>query len=204
VRLVLLGPPGAGKGTQAQRLVAALNVPHLSSGQLLREAVAAGTTIGRKAKPIMERGELVPDALIGEMVADRIKQKEAERGFVLDGYPRTLAQAEMLDRVLGERGMKLDAVLHIDVEEAALLKRILQRAAEAESRGEAVRTDDDPVVFEKRMARYRAETAPLIAYYRKARKLKTVDGGQPVDRVTEELLAAIGIGESARSKAPGK
>src|SRR5262245_65962366 len=116
----------------------------------------------------MERGELVPDALISEVIAERIKQKEAEDGFILDGYPRTLVQAEALDRALAECGAELDAVLHIEVEEAALLKRILQRAEEAKRRGETVRMDDDPAVFERRMARYRAETAPLIAHYRNA------------------------------------
>ena len=210
MRLVLLGPPGSGKGTQAARLVAALDVPHLSSGQLLREAVAAGTALGREAKPIMERGELVPDALISEVIAERIKQKEAEDGFILDGYPRTLVQAEALDQALAESGVELDAVLHIEVEEAALLKRILQRAEEAKRRGETVRMDDDPAVFERRMARYRAETAPLIAHYRNAGKLKTVDGGRPIDRVTEDLLAAIGKRISVRygnripSETPGK
>jgi adenylate kinase len=195
VRLVLLGPPGAGKGTQAARLVAALNVPHHSSGQLLREAVAAGTALGRKAKPFMERGELVPDDLIGEMIADRLERDEAIGGFILDGYPRTLKQAETLDRALAERGLELDLVLNIAVEETALLERILQRAAEAKRRGEVVRTDDDPVVFEERMNRYRAEMGPLIAHYRSAGKLETVDGGRPIDQVTEELLAAIGKGK---------
>ena len=132
------------------------------------------------------------------MIAERIKQKEAESGFILDGYPRTLAQAEALDRALAEGRMELNAVLHIAAEEEALLKRILQRAGEAKRRGEAVRTDDDPAVFERRMARYRTETAPLIAHYRKAGKLKTVDGSQPIDRVTETLLAAIGRQASPR------
>src|SRR5262245_51433233 len=131
VRLVLLGPPGAGKGTQAARLVEALHVPHLSAGHLLRQAVAAGTPLGRTAKPIMERGGLVPDRLVSDMIAERIGRKDAERGFILDGFPRTIEQARMLEQVLAMRGLEIDAVLQIAVTEGALMDRVLRRAREA-------------------------------------------------------------------------
>jgi adenylate kinase len=192
VRLVLLGPPGSGKGTQAERLVEALHVPHLSSGHLLREAVAARTPLGRQAKPIIERGGLVPDRLVSDMIAERIQRKDAEHGFVLDGFPRTVAQAQMLEQALAKQGQELDAVLQIAVTEEALIGRVLRRAREAKERGEVARPDDDPEIFKQRMASYRAETEPVIEHYRKLGKLRTVNGDLPVPAVTQQLLAAIG------------
>jgi adenylate kinase len=192
VRLVLLGPPGSGKGTQAERLVEALHVPHLSSGHLLREEVAAGTPLGRKAKPLIERGALVPDRLVSDMIAERIQRKDAEHGFILDGFPRTVAQAQMLEQALAKQRQELDAVLQIAVTEEALIGRVLRRAREAKERGEEARKDDDSEVFKQRMASYRAETEPVIEHYRKLGKLRTVNGDLPVPAVTQQLLAAIG------------
>jgi adenylate kinase len=192
VRLVLLGPPGSGKGTQAERLVEALHVPHLSSGHLLREEVAAGTPLGRKAKPLIERGALVPDRLVSDMIAERIQRKDAEHGFILDGFPRTVAQAQMLEQALAKQRQELDAVLQIAVTEEALIGRVLRRAREAKERGEVARPDDDPEIFKQRMASYRAETEPVIEHYRKLGKLRTVNGDLPVPAVTQQLLAAIG------------
>jgi adenylate kinase len=192
VRLVLLGPPGSGKGTQAERLVEALHVPHLSSGHLLREAVAARTPLGRQAKPIIERGGLVPDRLVSDMIAERIQRKDAEHGFILDGFPRTVAQAQMLEQALAKQRQELDAVLQIAVTEEALIGRVLRRAREAKERGEVARPDDDPEIFKQRMASYRAETEPVIEHYRKLGKLRTVNGDLPVPAVTQQLLAAIG------------
>lgn len=192
MRLVLLGPPGSGKGTQAERLVEALHVPHLSSGHLLREAVAARTPLGRQAKPIIERGGLVPDRLVSDMIAERIQRKDAEHGFILDGFPRTVAQAKMLEQALAKQGQELDAVLQIAVTEEALIGRVLRRAREAKERGEVARPDDDPEIFKQRMASYRAETEPVIEHYRKLGKLRTVNGDLPVPAVTQQLLAAIG------------
>lgn len=192
MRLVLLGPPGSGKGTQAERLVEALHVPHLSSGQLLREVVAARTPLGRQAKPIIERGGLVPDRLVSDMIAERIQRKDAEHGFILDGFPRTVAQAQMLEQALAKQRQELDAVLQIAVTEEALIGRVLRRAREAKERGEVARPDDDPEIFKQRMASYRAETEPVIEHYRKLGKLRTVNGDLPVPAVTQQLLAAIG------------
>jgi adenylate kinase len=192
VRLVLLGPPGSGKGTQAERLVEALHVPHLSSGHLLREAVAARTPLGRQAKPIIERGGLVPDRLVSDMIAERIQREDAEHGFILDGFPRTVQQAKMLEQALAKQGQELDAVLQIAVTEEALIGRVLRRAREAKERGEVARPDDDPEIFKQRMASYRDETEPVIEHYRKLGKLRTVNGDLPVPAVTQQLLAAIG------------
>jgi adenylate kinase len=188
MRLILLGPPGAGKGTQAQRLVSKYGIVQLSTGDMLRAAVAAGTEVGLRAKSIMEAGQLVPDEVVVAIIADRIGQPDAKRGFVLDGFPRTVPQAEALDRLLEQRGLKLDAVIELKVDEGILVKRIENRVAEMTARGEKLRSDDNPEVLKGRLAAYRAQTAPLADYYAHKGMLKTVDGMAPVDAVT----AAIG------------
>jgi len=161
MRLILLGPPGAGKGTQAQRLVQKYGIVQLSTGDMLRAAVAAGTPVGLRAKSVMDAGQLVPDEVVVAIIADRIDQPDAKRGFVLDGFPRTVPQAEALDRLLAERGLKLDAVIELKVDEGMLLKRIETRVAEMTARGEKLRADDNPEVLKGRLAAYRAQTAPL-------------------------------------------
>lgn len=184
MRLILLGPPGAGKGTQALRLVSKHGIVQLSTGDMLRAAVAAGTPVGQRAKAIMDRGELVPDEVVVAIIADRIDQADAKRGFVLDGFPRTVPQAEALDRLLAERGLKLDAVIELKVDEGILLKRIEKRVADMTARGEKVRADDNPEVLKGRLVAYRAQTAPLAAYYAGKGQLKTVDGMAAIDDVT--------------------
>ena len=192
MRLILLGPPGAGKGTQAQRLVSKHGIVQLSTGDMLRAAVAAGTPVGLRAKDTMERGELVPDDVVVAIVADRIDQPDAARGFVLDGFPRTVPQAEALDRLLAERGLKLDAVIELKVNEGILLDRIEKRAAEMAARGETVRSDDNSEVLRGRLAAYRAQTAPLVDYYDAKGTLRTVDGMAPVDEVAAAIDRILG------------
>jgi adenylate kinase len=191
MRLVLLGPPGAGKGTQATRIVSRLAIPQLSTGDMLREAVAEGTASGLRVKHIMDRGKLVPDDVVVSVIANRIDHSDAKNGFILDGFPRTVAQAEALDKELSARGIKLDAVLELEVDEDALLDRIRGRAEEAASRGEPVRRDDNPEVFKTRLHVYREQTAPVTEYYRSRGLLNIVDGLQPIDTVTEQLAAAL-------------
>jgi adenylate kinase len=202
MRLILLGPPGAGKGTQAQRLIRKHGIVQLSTGDMLRAAVAAGTPVGRKAKDIMERGELVPDEVVVAIIADRIKERDAAKGFVLDGFPRTVPQARALEKLLAERGLKLDAVIELKVNEGILLDRIATRAAEMSARGEKVRADDKPEVLKGRLQAYRAQTAPLADHYAKVALLKTVDGMLPIEKVAvaiDRLLATTGRAEPRRA-----
>jgi adenylate kinase len=187
MRLILLGPPGAGKGTQAQRLVRKYGIVQLSTGEMLRAAVAAGTPVGLRAKSIMDAGQLVPDDVVVSIIADRIGQPDARRGFVLDGFPRTVPQAEALERLLAERRLKLDGVIELKVDEGILLKRIENRVAEMTARGEKLRADDNPDVLRGRLDAYRAQTAPLAGHYAAKGMLKTVDGMAPVDEVTNAI-----------------
>ena len=206
MRLILLGPPGSGKGTQAQRLVQRYGIVQLSTGEMLRAAVAAGSRVGLKAKDVMAAGGLVPDEIVVGIISDRIDQPDAKSGFVLDGFPRTVPQAEALDALLRHKHMKLDAVIELRVNESALLSRVEARVAQMHARGEDVRIDDTPEVLAKRLASYRAQTEPLIHYYSERRKLLTVDGMMTIEEVTREInriLHAIGAAQSKPSKKAG-
>ncbi|MBN9547378.1 MAG: adenylate kinase [Alphaproteobacteria bacterium] len=187
MRLILLGPPGAGKGTQAQRLVEKHGIPQLSTGDMLRAAVQAGTEVGKRAKAVMDAGELVSDAIVNAIVAERIDQPDCARGFILDGYPRTLVQADAVEAMLAERGIALDTVVELVVDDKALVGRIVKRAEDAKAAGQPVRKDDNPAVFEERLREYYKKTAPLIGYYYAKGKLKTVDGMASIDAVTAEI-----------------
>jgi adenylate kinase len=201
MRLILLGPPGAGKGTQAQRLVAKHKIVQLSTGDMLRAAVAAGTPVGKQAKAIMDRGELVPDEVVVAIIADRIGQPDAKRGFVLDGFPRTVGQAEALEELLADRRLKLDGVVELKVDEGILLKRIETRVKEMTARGEKVRADDNPDVLKGRLAAYRVQTAPLSDHYATLGMLKAVDGMAAIDEVTEAIDRALKPARRRRAKA---
>ena len=203
MRLILLGPPGSGKGTQAQRLVHRHGIVQLSTGEMLRSAVAAQTPVGLKAKDIMASGGLVPDDIVVGIISDRLDQPDAAKGFILDGFPRTVPQAEALDELLKKKHIRLDAVIELRVNESALLQRVETRVAEMRARGEEVRIDDTQEVLTKRLASYRALTEPLIHYYSERRKLLTVDGMMTIEHVTREInriLAAIGAVEAKASK----
>ena len=186
MRLVLLGPPGAGKGTQAQRLVAKHGLLQLSTGEMLRAAVEAGTSIGMRAKEMMARGELVPDDVVVAIVSERIDEPDARKGFILDGFPRTVPQAHALDRMLKEKGLKLDAVIELN-------------------------EDDDPEVLRRRLLAYRDQTAPLAAYYQLESVLHSVDGMAPIpqvssaiDRVLREALTKKAAARPRRADGAGR
>ncbi|UPJ45150.1 adenylate kinase [Bradyrhizobium sp. 40] len=208
MRIILLGPPGSGKGTQAQLLVQRYGIVQLSTGEMLRAAVAAGTPVGLKAKEIMASGGLVPDDVVVGIISDRIDQPDAKNGFILDGFPRTVPQAEALDELLKHKHLKLDAVIELRVNESALLNRVETRVAQMRERGEEVRLDDTPEVLTKRLASYRNQTEPLIHYYSERRKLSTIDGMMAIDEVTRaihRLLLALGAVEpKTHGKTHGK
>ncbi len=191
MRLILLGPPGAGKGTQAQKLVDRYGIVQLSTGDMLRAAVAAGTEIGKKAKAVMDAGQLVSDEIVIGIVSDRIDEPDAKNGFVLDGFPRTVAQAEALDKLLADKNLKLDAVIEFKVDAEKLVDRIVRRAEEAKAAGQPVRKDDNPEVFRKRLEEFRALTAALTPFYAKSGLLKPVDGMAPIEEVAGAIRAAL-------------
>ena len=191
MRLILLGPPGAGKGTQAQRLVDKHGIPQLSTGDMLRAAVQAGTEVGKRAKAVMDAGELVSDAIVNAIVAERIDQADCTKGFILDGYPRTLVQADAVESMLADRGQALDVVIELVVDDKALVGRIVKRAEEANAAGQPVRKDDNPVVFEERLREYYKKTSPLIGYYYAKGKLQGVDGMADIDAVTGQIEAVL-------------
>ena len=185
--VIFLGPPGAGKGTQAAYISARRDIPQLSTGDMLRAAMAAGSDIGKQAKAIIERGDLVSDDIVAGIIAERIDMKDCEPGFLLDGFPRTLEQARMLDGILEEKGRKLGCVLSLEVPAENLDARRQKRVAEAREKGEEPRRDDEAEVFAKRQSVYHEQTAPLIPYYEERGHLTRIDGMKPV----EEVSAAI-------------
>ncbi len=194
MNLILLGPPGAGKGTQAERLVAKYGIPQLSTGDMLRAAVKAGTDVGKRAKAVMDAGELVSDEIVNAIVSERLDAADCAKGFILDGYPRTLVQADSVEAMLAAKGKSLDVVIELIVDDRALVGRIVKRAQDALAAGLPVRKDDNADVFEERLREYYKKTAPLTGYYHAKRLLKTVDGMASMDDVTksiETILAAV-------------
>jgi adenylate kinase len=191
MKIVFLGPPGAGKGTQSERLVRKHGLAQLSTGDMLRAAVKAETPIGLRAKAVMEAGELVSDDIVIGIVSNRIEEPDCAGGFILDGFPRTVAQAEALDGMLREKGMTLDAVIELKVDEDRLLARIENRVRQAEAAGQPVRKDDNPASFKQRLDAYREQTAPVSAYYERTGRLQTVDGMQSIGEVSEAIDAIL-------------
>lgn len=189
MNLILLGPPGAGKGTQAKRLEERYGLKQLSTGDMLRAAIAEGTPLGRQVKEILDRGDLVTDEIMLDMIAERIAQPDCDRGFILDGFPRTVRQAEGLDDMLGRHGKALAVVIEMKVDEAALFARVANRAAQSAEK----RSDDTEETLRKRLGIYREQTAPIIPYYRDKGLLKAVDGMADMDSVTRQIEAILGL-----------
>jgi adenylate kinase len=198
VRLILLGPPGAGKGTQAEKLVKDFGVVQLSTGDMLRGAVAAGTPVGKRAKAVMDRGELVSDDIVVEIIRDRLGKPDTSKGFILDGFPRTVAQAEALDKLLATMKIPLDAVIELAVNDKVLLSRIETRIKENPS---AVRADDNPETLKKRLAVYHQQTAPVSAFYDKTKRLSKIDGMKDKDGVAAAIAKIL---KSVKAKGSGR
>ena len=188
MRLILLGPPGVGKGTQAKILVEQLAIPQLSTGDILRSAIAARTPMGLAAKEVMDRGDLVSDDIVNGIVSERIDQADCKTGFILDGFPRTVPQADALGAMLTQKGLKLDAVVEITADAETLIARVANRAKETGG----ARADDSAEVARKRLEVYREVTVPLVNYYKGNGLLRTVDGMAPVDEVTAAIRHALG------------
>ena len=195
MNVILLGPPGAGKGTQAQRLVEKYGIVQLSTGDILRNAAASGSELGEQAKKVMEAGQLMPDDLMIRIIADRIDEPDCANGFILDGFPRTVPQAEALDELLARKGLKLDHVIELKVDDAVLVSRIRSRASEGSAAGKA-RADDSAEILKKRLAVYHEQTAPILPYYRRKGVLKTVDGMADIAGVAQQIDALIGSREN--------
>jgi adenylate kinase len=186
MNLILFGPPGAGKGTQAKRLVDERGFIQLSTGDMLRAARASGSDVGKRVAGIMDRGELVPDAVVIELIEQAIDRDKSAPGFIFDGFPRTLAQAEALEALLARKGQKIDCVLSLEVDQAALLERVTKRFAESG------RTDDNPETFKVRFAAYLRDTAPLLPHYRAHGALQSLDGMASIDEVSGAIARALG------------
>lgn len=191
MRLILLGPPGAGKGTQAARLVERYGIAQLSTGDMLRAAVAAGTALGKEAKAVMDAGRLVPDKLVINLIDHRLDAEDSQRGFILDGFPRTVAQAQALDALLAKKDLKLDAVIELVVDPNVLLQRVETRVMQTLKAGGAVRADDNPESMKTRLEAYHTQTAPVSAYYAAKGELKKVDGMAAIEDVGREIVAAL-------------
>lgn len=193
MNIILLGPPGAGKGTQAKILEERHGLKQLSTGDMLRAAVASGDAIGRQAKEIMDAGQLMPDELMVEMISQRIEQPDCRKGFILDGFPRTVPQAEALDALLAGKGLALDAVIEVRVPDEALVKRIETRSAQSAQSGAAARSDDNVETLKKRLKVYHDQTAPILPYYERTGRLKRVDGLAPIEEVTRQIEELLGV-----------